>query len=260
MAETPPDRTRFSLRRWSQRKLDAARTGAAPEPADAARSGDTDAARTAAALHHGARVVAAPPAQMSETQTFTAPPEAFPAAAPADAQNGGSRSQASVRAESSGQPSPLPSPDTLTIDSDFSGFMRPGVDDSLKRSALKKLFSDPRFNVMDGLDVYIDDYSKPDPIEPDLVRTLVQAKYIFNPPATQLNPDGYVEDVPDLPDDRNADAGADQPAPLSEPTATAPSDADPPALSGARPIDSARMGSSEDGDAEAVPPRVSKSS
>ena len=29
---------------------------------------------------------------------------------------------------------------------------------------MKKLFSDPHFNVMDGLDTYIDDYGKPDPI------------------------------------------------------------------------------------------------
>lgn len=33
-------------------------------------------------------------------------------------------------------------------------------EESVKRAALKKLFSDPRFNVMDGLDVDIDDYSK----------------------------------------------------------------------------------------------------
>ena len=31
---------------------------------------------------------------------------------------------------------------------------------------MKKLFADPHYNVMDGLDVYIDDYSKPDPIPP----------------------------------------------------------------------------------------------
>ena len=31
---------------------------------------------------------------------------------------------------------------------------------------MKKLFSDPHFNVMDGLDTYIDDYGKPDPIPP----------------------------------------------------------------------------------------------
>ena len=67
---------------------------------------------------------------------------------------------------------------------------------SVTRTALKKLFSDPRFNVMDGLDVYIGDYSKPDPIDPAIVRTLVQARYIFNPPATRVNAEGYVEDVP----------------------------------------------------------------
>jgi predicted phosphate transport protein (TIGR00153 family) len=36
--------------------------------------------------------------------------------------------------------------------------------DQVLREALRSLFQDPHFNVMDGLDVYIDDYSKPDPI------------------------------------------------------------------------------------------------
>ena len=58
----------------------------------------------------------------------------------------------------------LPSIESLTPESDFSPFMRPQVDASLRRQALKTLFQDPRFNVMDGLDVYIDDYSKPDPL------------------------------------------------------------------------------------------------
>jgi hypothetical protein len=89
----------------------------------------------------------------------------------------------------------LPSIDSLSIDSDYSPFMQSGVDESLKRGALKKLFREPRFNIMDGLDVYIDDYSKPDPIDPEIVRTLVQARYIFNPPATRVNEHGYVEDA-----------------------------------------------------------------
>jgi Protein of unknown function (DUF3306) len=59
---------------------------------------------------------------------------------------------------------PLPPIESLTPDSDFTPFMRPGVDETLKRRALKMLLADPRFNVMDGLDVYIDDYSKPDPL------------------------------------------------------------------------------------------------
>jgi hypothetical protein len=55
----------------------------------------------------------------------------------------------------------LPPVESLTIDSDFSAFLQPEVDETLKRQALKQLFRDPHFNVMDGLDVYIDDYSNP---------------------------------------------------------------------------------------------------
>jgi hypothetical protein len=50
--------------------------------------------------------------------------------------------------------------------------------------------------VMDGLDVYIDDYSKSDPIAPEIARALVQARYIFAPPKTRIGADGSVEDVP----------------------------------------------------------------
>ena len=93
-------------------------------------------------------------------------------------------------------PTALPPVESLTFHSDFAAFMQPEVDETLRRTALKKLFSDPRFNVMDGLDVYIDDYSKPDPIAPDVVRTLVQAQYIFDPPQTRINEQGVVEIVP----------------------------------------------------------------
>jgi len=91
---------------------------------------------------------------------------------------------------------PLPPVESLTIDSDFSAFMQPEVDETLKRQALKQLFRDPRFNVMDGLDVYIADYSRPDPIDPDIVRQMVQGRYIFDPPATRINAQGHAEDVP----------------------------------------------------------------
>jgi hypothetical protein len=55
-------------------------------------------------------------------------------------------------------------------------FVARGVDESVKRAALKTLFADPHFNVMDGLDTYIDDYSKPDPIPPEILRQLRQAE------------------------------------------------------------------------------------
>jgi hypothetical protein len=48
----------------------------------------------------------------------------------------------------------------------------------VKNAAMKKLFSDPHFNVMDGLDTYIDDYGKPDPIPPEMLRQLASAKFL----------------------------------------------------------------------------------
>jgi hypothetical protein len=62
------------------------------------------------------------------------------------------------------EPVPLPPVESLTPDSDFTPFMQAEVDPATRRQALKTLFQDPQFNVMDGLDVYIDDYSKPDPL------------------------------------------------------------------------------------------------
>jgi len=48
---------------------------------------------------------------------------------------------------------------------------------------------------MDGLDVYIDDYSKPDPIPPEMMKQLLHTKHIFNPPKTEVNAEGHVVDV-----------------------------------------------------------------
>ena len=73
----------------------------------------------------------------------------------------------------------LPPIDKLTIDSDYRDFFHPKVGEDVRRAALKKLFSDPRFNVMDGLDVYIDDYSKNDPIPAAMLAGLKQAQNIL---------------------------------------------------------------------------------
>ena len=73
----------------------------------------------------------------------------------------------------------LPPVEELTLDSDFSGFLHPKVAQDVKHAALKKLFSDPHFNVMDGLDIYIDDYSKPDPLPADLLAQMRSAQAIF---------------------------------------------------------------------------------
>jgi hypothetical protein len=73
---------------------------------------------------------------------------------------------------------PLPPVESLTPESDFTPFMKPDVDKDVKRQALKTLFQDPRFNVMDGLDVYIDDYSKPDPLPEGWLEKMNAMKYL----------------------------------------------------------------------------------
>ena len=68
----------------------------------------------------------------------------------------------------------LPPVESLTPESDFTGFLHPRVEERLKREALKKLFADPHFNRMDGLDVYIDDYNLPDPLPEGMLEKLTQ--------------------------------------------------------------------------------------
>lgn len=82
-------------------------------------------------------------------------------------------------------PEPLPPVESLTFESDFTAFMKPEVEPGLRRQALKTLLQDPRFNVMDGLDVYIDDYSKPDPLPEGWLEKMNQVKRlgIFSEPA-----------------------------------------------------------------------------
>jgi Protein of unknown function (DUF3306) len=65
----------------------------------------------------------------------------------------------------------------LTKESDFSRFVAPDVDPGVKNAAMKKLFAtDPHFNVMDGLDTYIDDYNKYEPIPKSMLRQMAGAR------------------------------------------------------------------------------------
>ena len=66
----------------------------------------------------------------------------------------------------------------LTPASDFTRFVARGVDPSVKNAALKTLFTDPHFNVMDGLDTYIEDYGLPDPIPLAMLRQMTQSKVL----------------------------------------------------------------------------------
>ena len=93
-------------------------------------------------------------------------------------------------AEARGETAPLPAPapqkvpadlpaiESLTPASDFSRFMRADVPTASRNAAVKKLFTDPHFNVMDGLDIYIDDYTKSDPIPLAMLKSLAQSRML----------------------------------------------------------------------------------
>ena len=83
----------------------------------------------------------------------------------------------------------------LNADSNFASFMSSKVAPEVKNAAMKKLFADPHFNVMDGLDIYIDDYGIPDPLPAGMLEqmTSIDGLNLFN-------------------DKNKGDAPADQPA------------------------------------------------
>ena len=66
----------------------------------------------------------------------------------------------------------------LTKESDFAPFVARNVSPEVRNAAMKKLFTDPHYNVMDRLDIYIDDYSKPDPLPLAMMRQLASAKFL----------------------------------------------------------------------------------
>lgn len=110
---------------------------------------------------------------------------------------------------------------------EFREFFDPRVDEALRRVALKKLFGDPHFNVMDGLDTYIDDYSKPDPIPAAMLRQLNQAKELFlfdDEKKADKKPDAGAGDEPGVarePDPASPAESADTSTPADAPTAGA---------------------------------------
>ena len=99
------------------------------------------------------------------------------------------RTQASVEVDA------LPPLSSISMAEDFTPFMQAKVPQALKQQALKALFKEPHFNVMDGLDTYIDDYTVFEPITPEVMATLSSWKTIMNPPQQVVTPGGYAVDV-----------------------------------------------------------------
>ena len=108
------------------------------------------------------------------------PVAAAAALAPAETQPPAVSALAAIDAPAAAAPPPPTLADVALLDhqSDFSRFVAPGVDTGVKNAALKKLFTDPHFNVMDRLDTYIDDYGQPDPLPEGMLRQMAQSQFL----------------------------------------------------------------------------------
>ena len=113
----------------------------------------------------------------------SSPVEEEPAVAPRPVQDVAVASPVPAPATRDGQadaaPRVLPTledAEQLTPEADFSAFVAKGVDKSVHRLALKKLFADPHFKVMDGLDIYMSDYNKASPLTPAMLASLQHAQ------------------------------------------------------------------------------------
>jgi hypothetical protein len=172
MSSSRPSDDDSFLARWARRKADArARQQAAQPDEPVVPSGA------------GLRPVAGANRQ-PESGASLPPSTATPGPTPAPR----------AAASSDAAPPTLRDVEALTPDGDFRPFMAREVAPEVKNAALKKLFADPRFNVQDGLDVYIDDYAKPDPIPAAMLRALTQSRLLglFDEPREEAGADRVV--------------------------------------------------------------------
>lgn len=191
------------LGRWSRRKLEA-RDGQ-PLPEDPPREAEQEPTPVAAAP-----AVASGPAPDHGEQ-----PLALASDVPAPV------------AEEAPPPPTMEDVQALTSQSDFSRFAARDVAADVKNAALKKLFADPRYNIMDGMDVYIDDYSKPDPLPESMLRQLAGAAFLglFDEPPAQAATGAQPGQPRDVADNPTAQSVA-QSTTVSDAPAEPPDDAD----------------------------------
>jgi len=126
--------------------------------------------RRKASVRQGQTVPAAPP-----LPPLPAQPPAAPAAQPTEA---AAAATPAPLAPAAPPPLTLEDVEQLTPSSDFSRFVAPQVTPDVRNAALKTLFTDPHFNVMDGLDTYIEDFGKPDPLPAGMLRKMMQSQLL----------------------------------------------------------------------------------
>lgn len=77
---------------------------------------------------------------------------------------------------------------------DIKAFLVDKVSKDLKNKAFKALFSRPEFNVMDGLDIYIDDYNKFTPLSKEDIEKMTFSKQLLSRPDLELLKTGEISD------------------------------------------------------------------
>ncbi len=200
VSATPDDDGGF-LSRWSRRKAQVRQGSVPAEPPQAA-----GVAAGVAAANPALPVPAVPAAAAGATRTdLPSAPAADPAPTLADVA-------------------------ALTRESDYARFVAPGVDSGVRNAALKKLFTDPHFNVMDGLDTYIDDYGLADPLPAGMLRQMAQSQALglFSDDVGDLAGDAgqALSAAPDLPDLAAAVGPESLPGPRAEPETVRDEDPD----------------------------------
>ena len=167
------------LSRWSRRKADVreGRPLAEPKPAPIVSS--------------------SPSAALAPNQVSTVDATTTPVAPAADSTTSAAATLKHPNDPASQPALTLADTQQLTPESDYTGFMARGVSPDVKNAAMKKLFTDPHFNVMDRMDVYIDDYGLPDPLPMAMLRQMTSAKTLnlFDDEAPESSPAAMAPEI-----------------------------------------------------------------
>jgi hypothetical protein len=158
-------------------------------------------------------------------KTEEKPAETKPSSQPA-APAAAAVANAGAAAVPSGAPAPreLPPLESLKgLASEYTEFLKPDVDENLRRSALKKLFADPHFENFERFEAYCEDFTKGEPIPLAMLKTLEHAKGLLfgdeekkdaqaavEKPAAELLPE--VVEKPEVQGEARAEAPPAEPA------------------------------------------------
>ena len=113
-------------------------------------------------------------------KTAEKPAESQPPAEPAPAAPAVANTGAAATPTDASAPRELPPLESLKgLASEYTEFLKPGVGENLRRSALKKLFSDPHFENFERFEAYCEDFTQGEPIPLAMLKTLEHAKSLL---------------------------------------------------------------------------------